>query len=275
MVYILVSRIIDEARQTVDKNYHMTYSPEREEVQNAIVYEILNISALGQECEIPCNQWMIMTAGPMGGGKSTILQHLMTKEVQELNTLIVIDMDRIRDLLPESEMLKTTDPMDFGTLTQKEAGYISEICVHVALSLHKNIVVDGSLLNLDWHVTYIQSLQQRLPSLITIILHVTSKKNIIRQRVKHRALITGRGIPSKVLREAFKVKTLSHSSNNKDSTKHSKSFNCLRQILAAMLVCRLCSEVLRNRGFDDKYPEQWGHRQSIHQRTGISTVVRN
>ena len=62
--------------------------------------------------------------------------------------------------LPETPSYVERDMATAGSLTHKESGYIAELLTLQALELGKNVVVDGSLRDAEWHATYFKKLRE-------------------------------------------------------------------------------------------------------------------
>ena len=70
----------------------------------------------------------------MGAGKSRSLQSLSQTHFEiNLDKVIWIDPDKIKEFLPEFEEYKKTNPDKAGTLVHKESGFICEIILELAL----------------------------------------------------------------------------------------------------------------------------------------------
>jgi hypothetical protein len=76
-------------------------------------------------------QWLVLMAGPMGSGKTYTARWLREKGYLGLSHPVVIDMDVIRDMLPEMVSLHQSDPVSAGVKTQRESGLIAELCLSV------------------------------------------------------------------------------------------------------------------------------------------------
>jgi len=101
-------------------------------------------------------QWVVFTAGPMGAGKSHTLRWLALHGLFPLNDFVLADPDVIRNELPEMKGYIQTCPLRAGQLTHREAGYMLEIVVEEGLKEGKNVLVQGSLRDADWHARYFQ-----------------------------------------------------------------------------------------------------------------------
>ena len=93
-----------------------------------------------------------------------------------------VNPDAIRRYLPEYHLYIETNPDLAGELTNKEAGYISEILTLAALRMGKNVLVDGSLRQADWYKEYFGRLRSEFPDLRIAIIHVVAPREAIFQR---------------------------------------------------------------------------------------------
>lgn len=209
--------MMDRLRQQLDFNYHGMYSASRESLQHKIAESILNSDGLQLLRDnslnklTPSAQWMIMTAGPMGVGKSTVINWLASHGHLpfEVASCVSIDIDAIREILPESREMKEYQPEVYGSRTQKEAGLIAELAVLAALEAQKHVVVDSSMLSIKWQRDNILYLKDKHPGLKVLLLHVTAPEDIIHQRISRRQQRDGRIIPTEVLQKSIKVSTQS------------------------------------------------------------------
>jgi len=199
-----IENILKKCRNQIDESYHDDYySKERILLQNGIAQSILSPALRHRQEE--STPWILFTAGPMAAGKSTVLRWLQA-ENHLSKRHILVDIDNIRDKLPESGFLKVSNPLKYGELTQKEAGLISEICVHAALILRQNVIVDSSLCKKSWHLDHIRFLRQHYSPLRVVLLHVTAKYEDITKRAVERARTTDRHVPKESLSNSMTVK---------------------------------------------------------------------
>jgi adenylylsulfate kinase-like enzyme len=125
-------------KRLIDRSFHENYSAERSILHDQIILDLLG-------CEQPTtpassrSQWLVFTAGPMGAGKSTILQISLKQKLLPLDDVILIDIDDIRmKLLKNDGLSDFLDPFSKGRCTQKESGYIAELAVLSSLSAHRH-----------------------------------------------------------------------------------------------------------------------------------------
>ena len=157
----------------------------------------------GKIGSIPTEPWIVFTAGAMGAGKSHTMNALVEKGRFPLKAFVRVDPDDIRHLLPEYHMYIDENPELAGKLTNKEAGFISEILTLAALQAGKNVLLDGSLRDAEWYQTYFARLREEFPSVRQAILHVTAPRQAVFQRAAERAKATGRVVPQELLEEAL------------------------------------------------------------------------
>lgn len=192
-------------RKKLDYSYHQHYHPSRQVLQDEIIdkYSQVEIDDGVYTCEVPEENWLVFTAGPMGVGKSHALRHLHDVGVFPLKAFVYIDPDELRMNLPEFKGYNDRDPATAGRLTQKEVGYLSEVMTLNALEEGKNALVDGSLRDKEWYDSYISKLKQLFPKLKIAIIQITaSKENVIARALK-RAETTGRHVPEHVILTAM------------------------------------------------------------------------
>jgi dephospho-CoA kinase len=180
-------------RRELDYNFHHRYSCSRQLFQDSIIESLLESTsesqlehADSQEAESctasPGKQWAVFTAGVMGAGKSYTIRKLDEKGVFPLSQFVVVDPDAIRRRLPEFERYVQVTPERAGELTRKEAGKISEILTTAALQRGQNVLVDGTLRNATWYISYFESLREKYQHLQIGILHVTAPREAILER---------------------------------------------------------------------------------------------
>jgi len=92
----------------------------------------------------------------MGAGKSHTLKWLAKRGFFPLNDFVVADPDLIRNEFPEIEGYIEKNSLMAGQLTHKEAGYVLEVLIREGLKEGRNVLVQGSLRDAEWHARYFQ-----------------------------------------------------------------------------------------------------------------------
>ena len=118
-------------RAQLDYSYHKRYCVERQLLQDLLIDRFLKTRMVDHQqnvvCEVPLENWIVFTAGPMGAGKGHTMQWLHQSGLFPMDAFVNVDPDALRMLLPETARYNHLDDKKMGYLTQKEAGYISEV----------------------------------------------------------------------------------------------------------------------------------------------------
>ena len=118
-------------RKQLDYSFHERYGVERQNLQDQLIERFLKTKVVDRThnltCEVPLENWIVFTAGPMGAGKGHTIQWLYQTGLFPLDAFVNVDPDAIRSLLPETAQYNALDDKTTGHLTQKEVGYISEV----------------------------------------------------------------------------------------------------------------------------------------------------
>jgi len=197
-------------RSQLDYSYHSVYTKERQLLQDTIIHQMLENATnnvmdhvTGRNCTAPTRNWLVLTAGAMGAGKSYTIRRLSEQGLFPLEAFVAVDPDEIRRLLPEFERYVQQTPQNAGELTRKEAGYISEILTLVALQRGQNVLIDGSLRNSSWYAQYFEKLRHDYQNIQIAILHVTAPREAVFERAANRSLCTGRVVPYETLKNTI------------------------------------------------------------------------
>lgn len=188
-------------RAVLDYTYHKKYSIQRQIMQDRILDSFMGTIIFDNEltCEIPQQNWIVFTAGVMGSGKSHSLTWLSQHHIFPLTSFVRVDPDALRELLPENTNYNTLYPQNSAQYTQKEAGYLSEILTGYALSVGKNVLVEGTLRDGAWYTQYITRTKQNYPKLKFGLFHFNCTLNTVIARCEKRGRQTGRNVPLDVI----------------------------------------------------------------------------
>lgn len=120
-----------------------------------------------------------------------------------LPRFVRVDIDRIRELLPEMREYTRRDARTAGQMTQKEAGLIAEVVSEEALARGLNVWIDSSLRDADWWSQELARVRRSYPHKLAI-LHVSASWERVAEREARRGEVTGRRIPIGVLKATFR-----------------------------------------------------------------------
>ena len=120
-----------DIRSQLDYSYHKYYNVDRQLLHDKLIDRFLRTKVhdreANMECEVPLENWIVFTAGPMGAGKGHTMQWLAKEELFPVDAFVNVDPDLIRHLLPETSRYNEIDNNSTGYFTQKEVNYISEV----------------------------------------------------------------------------------------------------------------------------------------------------
>ena len=200
-----------ELRIRLDYNYHENYSEERQLFHDQIIDSYLienNFEGL-----ISKNRpHFIYSAGAMGAGKSHTLRYLrgnrtnmdpeMTGILKEPNYLM-IDPDRFREMIPEYQDMKVTDPLNAPTFFHKECSILADITLQLGLNRGYNIICDGSMVNYQWYIDEICRIRREHSMYLITIIYVDADWDKIVERAESRCKISGRCINREKLKSVW------------------------------------------------------------------------
>jgi hypothetical protein len=207
----------------IDRQFHSVYSHERQLFQDQIInYYIEKKSGWNRPAwkqgnthrtlphtnttkkRLDNSPFALFTAGAMGAGKSHTLRWLARNTNFPLSNAVFIDIDRIREHFPEMHEYRKRWAPTCGTLTHKEAGYISELIWMAALENGQSVIIDSSLRDLSWWSSVIQRIRNNNPKYSIGLLQVVAKVETIFKRQHQRAQSTGRMVPFKTLIDSIR-----------------------------------------------------------------------
>ncbi len=195
-------------REKLDYNFHQNYSRERQIFQDELINKLLKINTekkTNKPITVANNPRLIYTAGCMGAGKTHSIRKLADQLDIDLDNFVMIDPDKFKEMIPEYQEMKLTDPRRAGTYYHLESAILSELALEIALQNNYNVICDGSMVDHVWFTGEILRIQEKYPNYkenITII-YVKSDWNKIIERVERRCIITKRCVNQTKLRSIY------------------------------------------------------------------------
>lgn len=157
--FVPVKGKFENVRRLQELNYPIHYSQARQEFQNKLMKKVLES---GSKARFPR---VVFTAGPMGSGKTTSVNQLIKEHYFPEGDFLVIDPDRIREMLPEYRSYLNGPHAEYAALlTQHEAMDIADMVLEMALKQKKNIVFATSLRNHEHYSKLIDRIRKTSPS---------------------------------------------------------------------------------------------------------------
>jgi hypothetical protein len=181
----------------IDRSYHGYYDVERQQLHRRIVKEHLRHAHGGPPYRA------IFLAGPMGVGKGHTLRRWEAEGKIRLSDFVWNDPDHFKTLVPETSAFEASDPESAATLVHRESTYLSELVFWETLAMGASTIVEGTLKDAGWYITFFQRLRTLYPHYRIEILHVTAPWEVIQARAARRATATGRHVPLSVILDAY------------------------------------------------------------------------
>lgn len=198
----------EDARRHLDYSYHRQPAAKRQVLQDAILNRVVqNHDGVDQGVEEKKQlrrPWLVLSAGPMGVGKSYVLSKLHSAGYFPLDRFLMIDPDMIKTEIPEFAGYLRENPDTAATLLHGESTQMADILFQHALASSSDMLVDGSLRDVEWYTDLISNkLRKNYPNYRIAILHVTAKDDTIRERARQRAKASGRAVPAELLEQSI------------------------------------------------------------------------
>lgn len=153
------SGAFEAARQKLDYSYHRHPAAKRQILQDAILSQVMQSekeSAPAAAAAADKRPWLVFSAGPMGVGKSYALSKLHSVGYFPLDQFIKVDPDMLKSEIPEFPGYMEENPDSAATLLHGESTQMADILFYHTLDNHCNVLVDGSLRDVDWYSSLIQ-----------------------------------------------------------------------------------------------------------------------
>ena len=182
-----VGELVD-IRAQLDCDYHGNYGHARQLWQDAAAHAVglpagLDLSARCApkidrsspksassspkhgECAAP-NQhpWLVFTCGAMGAGKGWVMNWMSTLDILPLRSIVHIDPDRFKQMMPEWAGHVRRDAASAGTRCHKESGLLAELAQELAMRHRLHVWVDGSLRDHGWYERKFDELRAKHPT---------------------------------------------------------------------------------------------------------------
>lgn len=179
-------QVFDTSIKFKDKNGQ--YVVERQKLHERIVIDALK---QGQTSDHPI---LMYTAGPPGAGKSSILKSLEESGLIATSTFLLLDPDLIKEYLPEYDLFRTLDLNRAGEMLRHESKDLQTEIFWKALKLRKNLIIDGTLRNVEENTKVISTVRKDFPEYSIEIVFVDAAEATLLERVASRENITQRSV---------------------------------------------------------------------------------
>ena len=177
-------------KMMLDHSYHGAYSAKRQLHHDKIIEDLIWHRPSGLNKPV-----VIFMAGTMGVGKGYTRDRIGDLGFYDADDYVKIDYDDIKQKLPEYEEIgKLNDSLvskQAGSITHAESAFVAEIVQQYAIDHRYNIIIDGSLNDLQWFEGVFKDFKE---SGYTIKLVYVSSDNldVVEENANHRGKVEGR-----------------------------------------------------------------------------------
>lgn len=171
------------------------YSSERRKVHDQIFRELLN------DLKPPGSQpAVIFLGGGVAAGKTSISKMLVESFKENKEDVLHIDADKIKTMLPEYKKLIQASPEDMAVKLHYESSDIATDLYGQALKQKLNVILDGTMKDLERYQGYIAQAQEQNYNISAIIVDVSIEEAMRRADIRYE--IEKRRVPNEILRSS-------------------------------------------------------------------------
>jgi hypothetical protein len=139
----------------------------------------------------------------MGVGKSYVMLNLLEEGLFPLDSFTIIDPDKLKSELPEMKGYCDFDPETAATKLHRESTMMADVLFEHGLGMRKNLLIDGSLRDVNWYKELFVKLRREQPHCRIGIIHVVADRETIISRAHSRAKLSNRVVPMELLEESM------------------------------------------------------------------------
>ena len=191
------------------------YKRQRAVLHKKIVDEVVDKCGKPKAGEKPV---CILMGGGSASGKSTMRRNVIDKMLKERGVEAgTVDVDEVKDHLPEFEQLKKTSPDDAARLVHEESADVGALMINEIVALGRNFVYDGTMKSKDKYDTLVSQLKKRGYEVHVYVADVPL--DVAKERSDKRAERTGRKVPHSIIEGSHRgvPKTVEHLKDKVDS----------------------------------------------------------
>lgn len=144
---------------------------------------------------------VILVAGPMGTGKSTIVETLLSKNILNEHEWIIIDPDQIKKEIPLFQ--RASNKIAVADALHLEAADLTRTLVKQAVSQKKNFIVYASLANMSSLTDSMKLISNAPDEINTVLVNVQSPLSTILKRNELRKMNGGHFVNPDKIRYAY------------------------------------------------------------------------
>lgn len=143
----------------------------------------------------------LLLGGGTASGKTTISKKMMEKEL--ISNATLIDIDEIKEYIPEYTVYKKTKPSQAASLVHKESLDIGAWLLNKLIKNRKNLIYEGTMAKTRKYKSLIKKLKKHDYEIHAYIVDVPL--SVAKKRAEKRARITGRKVPYYIIENTHEL----------------------------------------------------------------------
>lgn len=176
------------------------YTKERHLLHKQIVKKLENSMSFPKKGDRPV---AILIGGGTASGKTFIRKKIIEKEVQKLGIVAsTVDLDEIKEFIPEYKEYKKTNPDQAASLVHKESYDIGNLLLKKLIKNRQCFIYESTMSRTKKYKRLVNQLTKNDYETHVYITDVPLTVAI--KRAEKRALITGRTVPKEIIKRTHK-----------------------------------------------------------------------
>ncbi|MFC4025562.1 zeta toxin family protein [Oceanobacillus longus] len=180
---------------------YKTYTKDRHVLHQKIIRMIEKPNAYPKNGSKPI---AILIDGGTASGKTTMRKTIIEKELHSKSIHVtVIDLDEIKEYIPEYTIYKKTNPQQAASFVHKESYDISVLLLNKLIREQKNFIYEGTMARRRRYQSLVHQLKKQQYEIHAYVVDVPLSVAI--KRADERAQITGRKVPPSIIKNTHKL----------------------------------------------------------------------
>lgn len=178
-----------------------TYTKERQQLHKQIIRKLDTTESYPKKGEKPV---AILIGGGTASGKTTLRKTIVEKELKARNiSVTIVDIDEIKEYIPEYAQYKQTNPTEAARLVHKESRDIGMMLLHRLMKKRKHFIFESTMARTRKVQSLVNDLKKLNYEIHAYIAYVPL--SVAKKRAEKRARLTGRKVPNRVIENTHQL----------------------------------------------------------------------
>lgn len=199
----VAKRKIREVKETKEQySPHLKkYTKERYMMHKKIVNKIEKTGVSPEKGNKPI---AILIGGGTASGKTTLRKKMIKKQLLDSNIhAVTVDIDEIKEYIPEYAVYKKTNPEQAAHLVHKESYDIGALLLNQLIKKRKHIIYEGTMARSRKYKWLVDQLKKQNYEIHAYVVDVPL--SVAKKRADERMVITGRKVPHHIIENTHKL----------------------------------------------------------------------